>query len=89
VKPPARDQITKIVQVEWVDSTHVHGWRPLDEAREDDEASDMLCRSVGYLLRDEPDFLVLVQSAAVTHVDARLQIPRVSIRQVHELEAQA
>ena len=51
----------KIVEVVWLDSQGREGWTDKKEMQEWNE--DLLCKSVGYLLREENDRIILVSLA--------------------------
>jgi len=78
----------EIVEVVWLDSVGEHQWLDLDDARQsaaDDDA--MQHRSVGWLLDDRPDYLLLAlsRSESWSQVDLTLQIPRGSVQRVKVL----
>jgi hypothetical protein len=71
----------EILEVRWVDSVGAQGWQTIDEARRDAEADDMVHRSVGWLIADEPEYVLLALSRRDSwrYVDLTLQIPRGAI----------
>lgn len=48
----------KLVMIDWVDSHSSGGWKPLPEIEKDCEP--LLCRSVGWLLCEKNEHVVLV-----------------------------
>lgn len=46
----------KLLEIDWVDSHAANGWMPLNRAI---EPASLACRSVGYLLADNRDSIVL------------------------------
>lgn len=74
--------------MEWIDAAGGGGWKPLDDVLE--EAVVDPCRSVGYLLRDDDDAIVLAQSRTERERDPQmfndwLVIPRENVERVTEL----
>ena len=67
----------KIVEVVWLDSQARGGWTDKNEMQEWNE--DILCKSVGYLVREENDRIVLVMSESSTSLADGLTIPRACI----------
>lgn len=72
------------VEVVWVDSVQGGGWERPSDARNDATNETMLCRSSGYVLADEDDYLLLCMSYMENgeSVHAPLQIPKVAVRDV-------
>ena len=73
----------EIVEIEWLDSQAYSGWMPQKDMR--DWNDELLCRSVGYLLREDKDRLVLVASESVHSFADGLSIPRVCVRNIYYL----
>jgi hypothetical protein len=73
----------EIVEVEWVDSQGYPGWH--DEKEFMNWNDSLTCHSVGYLLRDEADKIVLVMSRSSVALDNGLVIPRVAIVKITPL----
>ena len=48
------------VYVKWIDSNGGHGWSTLDWIK--DNISFSICESIGYLLKEDVDYILLVQS---------------------------
>ena len=67
----------KIVEVVWLDSQGREGWTDKKEMQTWNE--DLLCKSVGYLLREENDRIILVMSESSTSLADGLTIPRACI----------
>jgi hypothetical protein len=79
-----------LVEVEWWDAAGGGGWKPLEEIRR--EAQVDPCRSVGYVVRDDEDALVICQSVTERDVEGAEQfandwvaIPRESVERVTRL----
>jgi hypothetical protein len=70
--------------VEWIDSAGTGSWRALKEHA---EAAPKLIRTIGWVLRDDADSLVIAQSIddlnqeEVPYADNSICIPRVAIRE--------
>ena len=78
----------KRVQVEWLDSMTDGGWSDRDDAIRRAEHPDVLrVTSVGYLIADTDEWLLLATSHG-PHADivqGCVQIPREIVREVREL----
>lgn len=87
--------IYRLVEVEWLDSIGRGGWDTAGAYLKDLPAGHMLQRSSGYVLRDDSDGILLVQSYRVAldadetennrHVEGSIAIPRVAILSVRTL----
>jgi hypothetical protein len=83
--------MTKLVLVEWVDSTSGYSWRTVDEAtREADHNIGQSCYSAGFLITDDADYVTLAFSAAPDQkpeplVGETISIPRAAIRRIRTL----
>jgi len=77
----------EIVEVEWLDSVGDHAWTDLADARREAADESMRQRSVGWLLADEPGYLLLAlsRSESWSQVDLTLQIPRGCVERVRVL----
>ena len=82
----------KLVEIDWIDSNCQWGWTKMDKLKEDATSKSLICRTVGYLIVDEPDRVALVQSLAWSDVkdppasgDAMLVIPRTAIMAIRNL----
>ncbi len=77
----------QIVEVDWVDSLHARGWMKEDEVQL--SGDHMLHRTLGYVLRDSKDALLLIQSYQINlqprEVDGVMEIPRVAIKRLRKL----
>jgi len=78
--------LKKIVYVEWVDSVSYFGWHEDEQAEkwmaEDDE---MLCRSSGFLIRDEKDYIAIMQSKSKGSHGDIMKIPRAAIIKIRRM----
>lgn len=75
-----------MVLVMWVDSCQMDGWQDV-ETVERDAGRELECRTVGYLFRDDPHRLTVVQSMSETGMlNAAISIPRVAVLSVVTLE---
>ena len=74
---------SKMVLVEWNDIAVVHGWVCIAEAREDEFAC---CQSVGFLIEDNDDKIILALSVSdYGNVFERQVIPREAIKSIKKL----
>jgi len=75
------ERVVEIVEVQWLDSVGGSEWETLEDARKEAAEDSMLHRSVGWLIADEPGYLVLALSRreSWSWVDHTLQIPRGAI----------
>ena len=78
--------VPPMVRVEWLDSWSEHGWRPVSEGA---ELGPDHCVSVGFLINDAPDRLVLAHSVSTEIQNAAgwLTIPKVAITKQTMLRA--
>ena len=73
-----------VVEVVWVDSEHDAGWNTLQEVLEENE-KPLECHSVGYLILEKDDRVVLATSIGMAvgeddnQVSAYLTIPKAAI----------
>ena len=82
---------TRIVKVTWIDSSSPldRAWIPAEEAA---KPGKVHCVSLGWLLNETEDFVVLVSSIAPTNdegdfdVGGTITIPRVAVTNVEELK---
>jgi hypothetical protein len=77
-KNPTR--IMKLVLIEWIDSHHQTGW-----VCEVPEAKVMHCRSVGWVVAENEEALVLAASLAEGQHCGEMTIPKCSIREIKDL----
>jgi hypothetical protein len=69
-----------VVEVEWIDSNHEGRWQDTDALDKSLAALDLGCKTTGYLYREAPDWVTVLQSqAAVGCVSEATTIPRVAI----------
>jgi hypothetical protein len=75
------------VEVEWIDSVADHGWSYKSDALSKATAGVMRCTTIGYILREDDECLVLCmgEQPGSESVLSLMQIPRESIRAVHPL----
>jgi hypothetical protein len=90
---PASPPLTliRMVRIVWTDSCSRSGWASPDAARIW-STTVLLVQSVGYLLSDQPDSVVLAQSFDSNqdpNPNGMLQIPRSAIRSIHNVTADA
>lgn len=71
----------RFVCIEWVDSHSTSGWQL------DHEPIDLACISVGILIQDRPDRVVIAQSLAAANGEYCdfMEIPRVAVKRVKRL----
>jgi hypothetical protein len=76
----------QIVEVKWLDSQAFDGWHSKNEMLSWDDS--MVCFSVGYLLRESQDRVVLVMSESIGSgaLDNGMTIPRTSILNITYME---
>lgn len=75
----------KIVEVLWIDSFFEHGWGDRAERLHHNRKPGQ-CRSVGYLIQDDDDWVVLAESVAANdNVGCTTTIPKIAIKSVVEL----
>lgn len=76
--------LNKLMEIEWLDSATKGGWNHHDNYQE--EAQTSLCKSVGYVLKDNKDMIVLVQTQSVTqNVTDSIAVPKGCIVKVRKL----
>lgn len=81
----------RMVEVEWLDSMSEGRWMDTETAISRATREVMLHRSVGYLIHETDDLILLAGSRGESseHVSDTMQIPRVAILAVHDLKAKA
>lgn len=72
-----------VVIVTWVDAATENGWTDTDEAH---DFVPPQCLTLGYLVADKPDHLVLAQSHGGDEMGNRWTIPKGMVRDVRTLE---
>jgi hypothetical protein len=79
----------RIVEVEWTDVSTTHGWH-----KKDQESGLSPCLSVGYLVEENDEYLVLAESldesvvpdgVTSNNLGCTTSIPRSAIRKITEL----
>lgn len=83
-----------VVYVEWVDSMGGGRWQDVEGIRECASIDNMLIKTVGWLVADEDDYVVIAHSnregsasAGAGHdAMAPLQIPRVAVMAMYIIE---
>lgn len=76
--------LNRRVEVEWEDSMSTSGWAPTDKHNE--LSQDLRCISIGYVIADTKDRVILAQSQS-THGSAAdtISIPRSAVRRVSKV----
>lgn len=78
-------KVMPVVWIEWEDSCSHSGWQDADDACRDHAAGPMICQSVGWLLHQDAQQLVVAQSRNEHgQVADRIAIPRVAVRRIRE-----
>lgn len=78
----------KLMIVEWVDAHGAHGWMNLGEQMEL-ELEPMKCKSVGFLYKEEKDYITLVQSTTGDlHINGYITIPKGWIKKKKVISAE-
>lgn len=79
------------VMVEWIDSVGGGGWERPEEARRAAERETMRVTTLGYVLGDTDDYLLLCMSVMENNesVLAPLQIPKVAVLSVRDVSWKA
>jgi len=72
----------KLVKLKWIDSIQSHGWVHKNDLKE----LKMEIISVGYLIKEDKDFMVITSSISEESFCAPLQIPKIAITYFMELE---
>lgn len=71
-----------LVEVTWDDASSLeHGW--VDPAEE--KVVPQLVKTVGFLIREEPDYIVIASTTDGTWVNGRFQIPRGMVKAMKPL----
>ncbi len=75
----------RMVEVEWVDSCSLSGWRDVEEHREHNGIAK--CATVGYLLRSNRKEVTVVQSWNDNEgAHSSMSIPRCAVKKIRYLE---
>jgi hypothetical protein len=72
-----------IVIVTWIDAATESGWTDTDEAH---DFVPPECQTMGYLVADKPDYIVLAQSYGGNEMGNRWTIPRGMVTAMRVLE---
>lgn len=72
-----------VVIVTWIDAATDNGWTDTDEAH---DFVPPECMTIGYLVADKPDHLVLAQTHGGNEMGNRWTIPRGMVTKVRVLE---
>ena len=77
----------RFVEVEWLDSVSEGRWQPREDVGREATREAMLHRSVGYLVSDTEDFVLLAGSRKEdgSWVADTMQIPKVAVLATHDL----
>ena len=73
-----------LVKVVWVDSSDCGSWLTLDQINNMSLHDNMV--SVGFLVRNDPDFIIVSANIGNEHFGATTLIPRVAIKMITHLE---
>lgn len=65
----------KLIYVEWVDAVASSGWEKHEEAE-----SIHLCRSIGYVVKEDKDCLILASTISQDQNNCRIAIPKAWIK---------
>lgn len=93
--PTSRTQNRQIVEVRWIDSCTTPGWSDEEDLQKSlDEHTFANCVSVGFMFRDDDEYLALVmsyndqdniQQEAKSQAETLLIIPKSCIKSVTQL----
>ena len=81
----------RVVEIEWVDSVSEGRWNDKDEALRIATLEAMLHRSVGYLLREDDDMVLIAGSRSENEYNVcdTMQIPKVAVLSMRDLKGAA
>lgn len=84
----------KIVEVVWLDSEHHADWEGLSKVLEEQESVSLGCRSVGYLIADKEDRVILSTSytseeSEEAQVSYYITIPKIAVLDIKELRVKS
>jgi hypothetical protein len=85
VKNPHKPTIDeyKVCRVHWIDASFRSGWHDTDSINNvADNEADAMVESVGWLIKDEPDCIVLALSVTKYRAGDLLRIPRAYIKEM-------
>ena len=69
--------MSQILEVEWEDASSGSGWREPSELLVDKK---YIVTTIGYVVRNDDDYVILVQNFDVGNVSNYMKIPRAYIR---------
>lgn len=69
-----------LVFIDWIDSHSAAGWHQRDEALPWINASDMSVNTVGWLIEDTPDYIVVASSINPNEFGDLFKIPRFALK---------
>ena len=75
----------KVVKVKWIDSCPLHGWNSKESFANFCEEANYECLSVGLLVFEDDNFIVLLQTIGIYQVSETMKIPKVAIKEMHKL----
>lgn len=75
----------KIAHVVWEDIEANEGWHKHSEIKEYLNQNQLKMKSVGWLVYQGDDCVVLAQSASTHHMGELLKIPTVNVKSIHIL----
>jgi hypothetical protein len=85
---PALHRPGPVVEVTWSDIATSIGWQEREELERDKTADFTTCLSVGYLVANEPDRVIIVQSISTDQAHAeRTVIPKAVVRSIRKIAA--
>lgn len=76
----------KAILVKWVDAAHVGGWRSLKAAQEFIDNELNAVESVGMLMHEDEEKIVLIQTHGQNEVMGLFEIPKGCIKSITWLE---
>ena len=71
----------QLVLVEWADAVYHDLWEPL----EDSDPTDMTVRSVGWLVKETPEYKLIVPHQQCSQVRGGITIPAKSVLKIEKL----
>jgi hypothetical protein len=74
----------QIVLIEWTDAAHEFGWMGGNDVK--DDAIDLTCVSVGWLLKKTPKYIKLCQTYSEDNHAQTIIIPKAMIKRVTSLK---
>lgn len=76
-----------VYMVEWIDSESDHGWGKI----KDSEISTALCITIGFLVKENKDFIMMSHSWDKENdsINGTIQIPKVAIKKKRKVLCQS